>query len=55
MPQSRAADFVWPKVRPALVKAAAFLRQNGRNEVAAVIEGLIKLGDALAKVCGILP
>ena len=45
----------WKNVRPILKKAIAFLKKNGQEQVAAVLEALVRFLDAVAKVCKIIP
>ncbi|MEM7408871.1 MAG: hypothetical protein AAF430_01385 [Myxococcota bacterium] len=45
----------WPKVKPILKKAIAFLRKNGQGTIADVLSSLVRFLDAVAKVCKIIP
>jgi hypothetical protein len=45
----------WPKVKPVLLKAIAFLKKNSQEKIAAILESLVKFLDTVAKICKYVP
>lgn len=44
----------WPKIKPVLEKAGAFLKKEGQDELARVLELVIRFFGTIAKVCPLI-